>query len=74
MAAMPKTKIGKKSVERAMIENMEKGECLKVDRSGWKIKRKGPEYLCRKVERASGKRFDVFRLLDKSGWIIERVA
>ena len=68
-----KRPLGKKSLVRTYIESLEIGESFKIDRSDWHVRHKSPAYACRNVERGSRKRFKAYLVMDKSGWIIERV-
>ena len=65
--------VGRVSQLRAMLFNLAAGEYLLVDKRDWNWKRKSPSAMCRRVEKAGKMKFDCKKILDGSGWRIQRI-
>lgn len=64
--------MGKQHPLRVMIDDMEKGEMLKVPRSEFTWKGQTPALFLRQVEKKGKKRFRLLKMRAEPGWIIER--
>jgi hypothetical protein len=71
--AMPLLPFGRKHAVRILIEGLQPGQVLRIDRSDFTWKRKTPGIVCRVVSKATKAKFRVFKLPNNSGWVVERV-
>ena len=58
---------------RNYLNEMQVGQELLVPAEEWKWKSAPPSYICRRVEEKSTKKFNCYKLLDGSGWVIKRM-
>ncbi|MES2620616.1 MAG: hypothetical protein V4615_07180 [Bacteroidota bacterium] len=63
---------GKKHPVRILIEKLQPGQILHIDRTDFAWKRKTPNFFCRQISKTTKARFEVLKE-GKAGWVIERV-
>ena len=65
---------GKKHAVRALIEELQPGELLRIGSEEFLWKRKTPNYFCQQISKATKAKFKVYKEFGKTGWVIERIA
>lgn len=63
---------GRSSPVMSMLQAMKVGEILFVEKNDWKWQR-GPGTICKRLEKNYGLKFKCNKVLDGSGWVIERM-
>ena len=64
---------GRSSPVMSMLQAMKVGEILFVESKEWKWQR-GPGTMCKRLEQKYGLFFKCAKVVDGSGWVIERIA
>lgn len=64
---------GKRSLVRAEIESLNAGEVMLLERADWKQATHSPKGMVRQVEAKLKRKYTCAMLIDKSGWLIERL-
>jgi len=64
---------GHRSPIRAEIEGMAAGDVQLLTKEEWTRPTQAPMYMLRQIEKRLGRKYTCQRLLDGSGWLIERV-
>lgn len=70
---LPKGPTGYYSPIRAYLLAMEPGEIILLEKKDWTRKTQTPFTYCNWLSKRTGKGWKCERLIDKSGWVIERV-
>jgi hypothetical protein len=65
---------GRRSVVRAEIEAMEAGTHLLLEREDWAPRTQSPVTMVRKVCEKMKREYRCEMLIDRSGWLIERIS
>jgi hypothetical protein len=73
-AQMKTARNGKRSRVRAEVEAMEVGQILLLDKESWTRKTQVPNAMVRQIEQQLKREYTCARVIDGSGWLIERVA
>jgi hypothetical protein len=72
-AVIPSKQIGKKSLARIYLMNLEVGDIIRLDKSEWKQKKNPPSELIRRMRKTENRDFTCETILDGTGWIIKRI-
>jgi hypothetical protein len=64
---------GHRSPVRAEIEGMAAGDVQVLTKEEWTRSTQAPMHMLRQIEKRLGRKYTCQRLLDRSGWVIERV-
>lgn len=64
---------GKRSRVRAEIESLEVGEIMLLERKDWTQPTHSPTRMVKQVETAMKRKYTCARLIDGTGWLIERL-
>ncbi len=64
---------GRRSPVRAEVEAMEQGEIKLLSRDEWTRPTQSPNAMVRQVEQRLGRKYSCERVIDGSGWLIERL-
>ena len=72
-AAIRLLPFGKKHPVRALIEELQPGQFLRVDPQDFKWKGKTPNFFCLQISKAGKARFKTFKEPGKDGWVVERI-
>lgn len=65
-------KLGKKHPVRAMIEILEPGQQLKINREEMRWKKFTPSFFCNQIKKTTGKTFTVYKIPVNKGWVVKR--
>jgi hypothetical protein len=65
-------RMGFRSRVRAELEGMEVGEIRLLTKEEWTRPTQPPYHMLRQIEKALRRRYTCGRLLDGSGWVVER--
>lgn len=71
--SIPSKSIGKLSIARVHLTNMNVGDIIQLDKSEWHRKEKSPIGLLRQLKIEEKKHYMLKTILDGSGWIIKRI-
>jgi hypothetical protein len=66
-------KNGNRSRVRAEMEAMDVGQTMVLDRTEWTRKTQVPSAVLRQIEAALKRKYRCEMLIDRSGWVIERL-
>jgi hypothetical protein len=70
---LQKTRLGYRSRVRGELEGMQVGEIRLMTKEEWTRPTQPPNHMLRQIEKGLGRKYTCDRLLDGSGWVIERV-
>jgi hypothetical protein len=68
-----KPAVGRSTLVRAMVEQLEIGEALLITRDDWKAK-DAPYRVVNYFAKKSGRKFKNGRMPDGTGWLVKRIA
>jgi hypothetical protein len=72
-AKLKTTRSGNRSRVRAEVEAMEVGQILLLDKESWTRKTQAPNIMVRQIEGQLKRKYTCERVIDGSGWLIERL-
>jgi len=64
---------GKKHPVRALLETMKTGQLLSISRQDFRWKKHTPNLFCKQISRNSEKKFEIWKLADRTGWVVKRI-
>ncbi len=64
---------GKKHPVRVMLEDLKRGQYLRISREDFNWKGKTPNYFCIRIAKVSKARFKIYKEAYRTGWVVKRV-
>ena len=72
MASVERLPFGRKHSIRIMIERMQPGDMLRIEREDFQWKKKTPGLFCAQISKRTKAKFDINKERGKTSWLVER--
>ena len=72
-AAIPQRPNTRSTLVRVYIQAMQPGDIIMIEKHEWTWKRHNPGYICNQLRKQKRWKFTCNKILDGSGWVVERL-